>query len=144
MSSTVEDKLAIKECLYRYSLMVDGRRWDLREQVFSENGTIDYTSVGSGGKLGHHREMLEWLDATLKDWPLNLHVISNEIIEVDGDEARSTCCFTAPMARKHKDGRQTTITNSGYYRDRLVRTDDGWRIQHRDVDMTIQIFHGKH
>jgi hypothetical protein len=140
MPTATEDKLAIKECLYRYSLMVDNRRWELASEVFSPDGTIDYTSVGSGGGVGHHAQMLEWLDGALGDWPMNLHFITNELIELNGDRATCTCCFNAPMGRKHKDGSQTVITNAGYYRDDLVRTADGWRIEHRVCDMTLQIF----
>ena len=142
MSDLTEAKLAIKETLYRYSLMVDRRRWELIDEVFTEDATIDYTSVGSGATSGPHREMLTWLDEILKPWPMNLHFISNEIIEVDGDRAKSTCCFNAPMGRKDDKGKSTFLTNAGYYYDELVRTDAGWRIRERVCDMTIQIFHG--
>ena len=138
----LEDKLEIKEVLYRYSLMVDRRRWELMDEVFAPDGTIDYTSVGNGGKLGPYKEMLSWLDASLEPWPMNLHFITNEIIEISGDTARSTCCFNAPMGQKKEKGGQTFLTNAGYYHDDLVRTADGWRIRHRNCDMTIQIFHG--
>ncbi len=142
MSSTLEDKIEIKEVLYRYSLMVDRRRWDLIPEVFSNDATIDYTTVGSGATKGPHKEMLAWLDESLKPWPMNLHFISNEIIEIEADRATSTCCFNAPMGRKKKDGSQLFLTNAGYYNDQLVRTDAGWRICERYCDMTIQIFHG--
>jgi 3-phenylpropionate/cinnamic acid dioxygenase small subunit len=143
MSEVTTAKLAIKETLYRYSLMVDRRRWEMIDEVFTRDATIDYTSVGSGATKGPHREMLSWLDEMLKPWPLNLHVITNEIIEITGDRAKSTCCFSAPMGRKDEAGKSTYITNAGYYHDELVRTRDGWRIRERLCDMTIQILHGR-
>lgn len=136
------DKIDIKEVLYRYSIMVDRRRWELIPEVFTEDATIDYTSVGSGGKEGPARSMLEWLDKSLEPWPMNLHLISNEIIEIAGDTAKSTCCFNAPMGRKKQDGSSFFLTNAGYYEDELVRTEAGWRIRKRVCDMTVQIFHG--
>ena len=142
MSEEVEAKIAIRETLYRYSLMVDRRRWEMIDEVFSEDATIDYTSVGWGATAGPHREMLTWLDGMLEPWPMNLHLISNEIIEVDGDQATSTCCFNAPMGRKDEAGKSTFLTNAGYYHDRLVRTPAGWRIRERVCDMTVQIVHG--
>ncbi len=141
-SQILEEKDAIKEVLYRYSLMVDGRRWELMDDVFSEKATIDYTSVGSGATKGPYREMLSWLDGALEPWPLNLHLISNEIIEIDGDRAESSCCFNAPMGRKNEKWPNTFITNAGYYHDNWVRTDRGWRIEERLCEMTVQIFHG--
>ena len=90
-------KIAIRETLYRYSLMVDGRRWDMIDEVFTDDAVIDYTSVGWGATRGAHREMLKWLDSMLEPWPMNQHLISNEIITIDGQSAKSTCCFNAPM-----------------------------------------------
>jgi len=142
MSDLTEAKLAIKETLYRYSLMVDRRRWELIDEVFTQDATIDYTSVGAGATSGPHREMLTWLDEMLKPWPMNLHFISNEIIAVEGDRAKSTCCFNAPMGRKDAAGKSTFLTNGGYYHDELLLTEAGWRIRERVCDMTIQIFHG--
>jgi 3-phenylpropionate/cinnamic acid dioxygenase small subunit len=134
-------KIAIRETLYRYSLMVDGRRWDMIDEVFTDDAVIDYTSVGWGATRGAHREMLKWLDSMLEPWPMNQHLISNEIITIDGQSAKSTCCFNAPMGCRNEDGKTTFITNAGYYHDELVLGDHGWRIRERVCDMTIQIFH---
>ncbi len=142
MSEVAQNRQEIKEVLYRYSLMVDRRRWEMIDEVFSSDATIDYTSVGSGGRKGPHREMLAWLDDSLKPWPMNLHIISNEIIKVTGQRATSMCCFNAPMGRKKKDGSSVFLTNAGYYEDKLILTNVGWRISERVCDMTIQIFHG--
>ncbi len=125
-----------------YSIMVDQRKWELQDSLFCSDATIDYSSVGNGGKLGDYREMLQWLDDSLQDWPMNLHFITNEIIDVNGDEATSICCFNAPMAQKDEKGHQTSLTNSGYYHDKMIRTNMGWRIKERICDMTLQIFHG--
>ena len=142
MSDSTDAKIAIRETLYRYSLMVDRRRWELIDEVFTEDAIIDYTSVGAGAGRGPHREQLHWLDEMLKPWPMNLHLISNEIIDLDGDRAKSTCCFNAPMGNKDDQGKSTFLTNAGYYHDEWLRTAAGWRIRDRVCDMTVQIFHG--
>jgi hypothetical protein len=63
--------------------MVDRRRWELIDEVFTSNATIDDTSVGSGGTKGPIRPMLEWLEQSPAPWPMNLHFIRNEIIEIE-------------------------------------------------------------
>ena len=95
----------------------------------------DYTSTG--GQSGPFRETLAWLDRALESWPVNLHVVSNAIIEIDGDSATSRCYFYAPMGREAPEGGQFVITNAGRYLDRLIRTADGWRIVERVCEQTL-------
>ena len=122
----VRDRLEIHELMYRYAEMVDQRDWKQMDRIFALEATIDYRSTG--GHTGPFREALAWLDRALESWPINLHVISNILIEFDGDLATSRCYFHAPMARETPDEPQYIITNAGRYEDRLVRTRNGWRI----------------
>ena len=36
-------------------------------------------------------------------------------------------------------GAQEIITNVGYYEDTLIRTTNGWRIQHRNCQQTMML-----
>jgi hypothetical protein len=74
---------------------------------------------------------------------MNLHFISNEIIEIESDRATSTCCLNAPMGRKMKAGLPVFLTSAGHDQDQLARTEAGWRIRERGCDMTSQVFHGE-
>lgn len=137
MGGTLEDRAEIEQLMYRYAWMVDERKWDLIDQVFTADATIDYASTG--GKAGPARETLAWLDRALAPWPINLHTITNIAPEIAGDQATCRCCFVAPMGRPHEGGGQETITNAGYYFDKLVKTREGWRIQERVCKQTIMI-----
>ena len=138
MNARVEDDVrAIERVLYTYAWMVDYREWELMDSVFAPGGTIDYTSTG--GRKGPYRPTLEWLHRALEPWPINLHLITNVMVDVDGDHARSRCYFQAPMGRRRADGSQEVITNAGHYLDELVRTADGWRIQQRVCVQTIMV-----
>ena len=133
----IEDRLAIHELLSRYAAMVDGRDWELMDAVFAPGASLDYRSTG--GQAGPYRETLEWLARALEPWPLNLHFISNVLIELAGDSATSRCYFHAPMGRVESDGQQMVITNAGYYDDELVRTSEGWRIAARHCEQTMMV-----
>ena len=130
----LQDRIEIEELLHRYAEMVDRRDWAQMNRIFALEATIDYTSTG--GQKGPFRETLAWLDRALESWPINLHVIGNVIIEIDGDVATSRCYFHAPMGRETEDG-QFIITNAGRYLDKLIRTADGWRIVERVCEQTI-------
>ena len=140
MQPSEQDYRAIEQLLYRYAWMVDRRKWELMDEVFSADGTIDYASTGGPGAMPY-RAALEWLDRALKPWPLNLHHITNIAVDVDGDRSEARCYFTAPMGRPAAGGGRDVITNAGFYLDTLVRTPQGWRIAARICNMTIQIGH---
>ena len=102
----IKDRLEIQELMYRYAEMVDKRDWKRMNRIFALEATIDYSSTG--GHSGPFRETLAWLDRALESWPINLHIVTNLIIEFDkesnGDRASSRCYFHAPMARETLDG----------------------------------------
>lgn len=129
------DRSEIQALLTTYPQMVDKRDWGRMDEIFAPDATLDYRS--SGGQSGPYRETLDWLAKALDPWPLNLHFISNFDIKIEGDSARSSCYFFAPMGRDEPDGRQTMTTNAGYYHDDLVRTKAGWRIRARVCEQTI-------
>ena len=131
----IKDRLEIQELMYRYAEMVDRRDWPQMDQIFALEARIDYASTG--GHAGPFRETLAWLDRALESWPINLHIISNLIIEFDGDLATARCYFHAPMARETEEGPQYVITNAGHYQDRLIRTPTGWRILERICHQTL-------
>lgn len=132
-----QDRKEIEELLYRYAWMVDKRKWELMDDVFAPGGTIDYTSTG--GVKGPYRETLEWLARALGGWPLNLHAISNIVVEFDGDSAQSRCMFMAPMGRLKDDGSQDVILNGGHYYDTLRKTAKGWRITERLCEQNVMM-----
>lgn len=131
----IQDRSEITELMHRYAEMVDQRQWKMMDVIFALEATIDYTSTG--GPAGPFRETLAWLDRALESWPINLHIVTNLIIEIEGDEATSRCYFHAPMGRNTADGSQLIITNAGRYLDKLIRTNKGWRILERHCDQTI-------
>lgn len=123
---TLADRLDIQELLARYADMVDRRDWTKMDQVFALEATVDFRE--SGGPSGPFREMMAWLDRALDSWPNNLHLVTNVIIELAGDRASSTSYYHVPIGREPHDGSQYTLTESGRFLDRLIRTSDGWRI----------------
>lgn len=132
-----DDRHEIEQLLYRYAWMADQRQWELMDSVFAPDGVIDYTSTG--GKKGPYKPTLEWLHRALEQWPINLHLITNVSIEFTDTGANCRCYFLAPMGRNHPDGSQEVITNAGYYFDKMVHTEGGWRIAQRDCKQTIMI-----
>lgn len=132
----IQDRAEIEQLMHLFAEMVDRREWALMDRIFALEATIDFTT--GEGIAGPFREALAWLDRALEPWATNLHFISNLLIDFEGDdEARASCYFRSPVARRNADGTQQTVTTSGVYRDRLLRTSDGWRIVERVCEQLL-------
>ena len=57
--------------------------------------------------------------------------MANRVIEIDGDQATARSCFYNPMGLPDGEDGMKLFFDGGYYNDRLVRAEDGWRIRER-------------
>ena len=125
----ISDRLEIQELLVRYSHSVDTRDWDAFEKVFTPDATIDYTEFG--GPRGDVASTRAFLETTMPRFASFQHLITNVVVEIDGDEARARTGCINPMVVERPDGEQHVFFCGLWYRDRLQRTPDGWRIADR-------------
>lgn len=120
---TAEDILAIHHLVAEYSHVVDGRRWDELDAIFTEDGVFDASSAGYPAVAGlaalrRHMETANHPAA---------HYITNTVVRaVDRDTADAASMIIAPWA----DGE---VSYGGTYHDRIVRTPAGWRIKVKRV-----------
>jgi 3-phenylpropionate/cinnamic acid dioxygenase small subunit len=125
---TTNDRDEIVDATTRMAWFADRRDWDALLTVFADEVDLDYTSLTGGEParlkaadvVAGWRAGLGGLDATQ-------HLVSNHLVEVDGDRAVVTAQFQAVhvLANPHGD---PTWTLGGHYRFGLVRADGGWRI----------------
>lgn len=131
----IEDQLAIQRVITDYSAHLDARDYDGYVGLFTEDGVWANGDTRREGQ-DEIREMLEGLFGEVPDDFVNtssFHQISNFEIDVDGDTATAKSRFIFVM---RGEGGAPTNELSGQYHDRLVRTDDGWKIAER-VDHTV-------
>ncbi|MEO1061239.1 MAG: nuclear transport factor 2 family protein [Actinomycetota bacterium] len=128
MAASVVDRLDIAEVKYRYALGLDTRNWELYRSIFTDRVDVDFSSYDGGEPstmdaddwVGRAKVLFTGLDSSH-------HQMTNPMIEVDVDEAELTMYLQAQHLLVHPDG-DPLFTIGGYYRDRLVRTDEGWRL----------------
>ncbi len=126
----LSDRLEIDDLLTRYATGVDRKDWDLWESCFTADARIDYTAFG--GICGGVAEVRAWLEKTMAMFPMSQHMILNKEIAISGDTATSRAGFYNPMSLPIEDGENRLLFfEGGYYCDRLVRTEDGWKIRER-------------
>jgi hypothetical protein len=123
---SAEDKLAVTETVYRYALGVDTRDWALYRAQFADRVRVDFSSFGpipameiaADDWVAAVRPLFETLHATQ-------HMMSNPLVELDGDVARIRMYVQAKHVLDPDDA-ASTFTVGGHYDDELVRLADRW------------------
>ena len=123
------DRLEIEDKVKLYAELIDRKRFDELEQVFTPDAYIDYTASGGiAGPLGEIREYLRRSMGPLR----SQHLMSNVQCSIsdDGLSAAPTVMLFNPLILDTKKGRQTFFMGL-WYHDEWVKTGDGWRMSRR-------------
>lgn len=125
------DKEGIRETLIRYAVSIDSDNLELFDQVFLADAVVDYSAAG--GVYGNYQELRDWLRKALSKFNSWQHLLSNIVIQLDGDTATTiTGCYN-PLAGVDEQGNNYVIHVGCQYNDQLKRTEQGWRIAKRDL-----------
>jgi 3-phenylpropionate/cinnamic acid dioxygenase small subunit len=125
----ISDRIEIDDLLIRYTVAIDKKDWELLDTVYTPDAKIDYTT--SGGIKGEYPEVRAWLAKALAPFTMTQHLISNSSVNIDGDTATARTMVFNPMGTDDGEGGLKLFYVGGWYDDKLVRTDDGWRIAER-------------
>jgi hypothetical protein len=115
-----DDVVAIERIVNLYGILVDEERWDDLGLVFTDSAVLDVRAVDW---VMHGVAEIAAGYASVRH-PLGHHM-TNTVLD-DGptaDEATGTT--------KYITVRRDGTSGTGMYRDRFVRTPDGWRISER-------------
>jgi len=124
------DHLEIQTVLNLYASAIDKRNWSQLEQVFTPDAVANFIGIGeSEGR----QAIRDQISSVLSQCAATQHQLGNYEIEVTGDEARTTCYLSAMHAGLGGyEGEVLMVW--GEYTDKLVRTPEGWRITHRELN----------
>ena len=121
--AAMADRIAIREVASRYGMAVDRRDWDLYRQVFTDDAVIDYTD--SGGPRTDLESAIKWLAEVLEPFAALHHNMTNQLVDLDGDRARSCTYYLAYHIIATGPATETVFTMGGFYQDRLTRRRTG-------------------
>jgi len=125
----IADRIEIDDLLTRYATAVDTKDWALYESCFTADAFIDYSA--SGGIKGKLIDVRQWLSEVMPVFAMTQHLVTNRDVKLDGDTATSRSYFFNPLGLRDNKGGVTLYFDGGYYNDKLVRTESGWRISER-------------
>lgn len=127
----VIDQQGISDVAIRYCWALDENQWGLLDDVFLPDATAH---LGSRDLLDGREAIVARITAALGPLDDSQHMVSNHQVVVDGDTATHRCYLHAQHIRSAAAGGPHYVV-AGRYVDRFVRTEDGWRIEHRDLDV---------
>jgi 3-phenylpropionate/cinnamic acid dioxygenase small subunit len=132
VADPARDTVEITQVLYAYARAIDAKDWKGLERVFTLDARIHY-ALERGAELSF-AELGAWLAGSMRIFKATQHVISNPLIELAGDLARSTAYLVATHVQIRRDGTPALTTEGGCYSDQWRRTPEGWRIASRRLD----------
>lgn len=131
MTTLLEEKDAIHETLANYCFYVDAGELDQWANLFTEDATFD---AGALAKCTGRATIQRFLAAALRPWSTTMppmkHCVMNEIITVNGDEARAKSYIIVILAPGEG---QLSIGLAGRYEDQLVKQEGRWLFKTRTV-----------
>ena len=126
------DRVMIQDLLGRYAFAADYAHGDPRawSSLFTDDGRFEVPSIGlvAAGRA----ELERFIDGLHNTVPGIHHVMSNFVIDIDGEAARGKCELNEFMLRPE------AIYNNlhGWYEDDYVKVDHRWYIAIRRVHLT--------
>jgi SnoaL-like domain len=128
----LSDRMEIVDVHIRHGRSLDTKDWSLIRTVFTEDAYGDFWVGGQ-----HHgiEAIIHASRSTMENLDGTQHLLSNHEVNVVGVTATARVDLLAGHVLR-VDGADSSCTVRGYYRDELVRTDEGWRISRRELTVT--------
>jgi uncharacterized protein (TIGR02246 family) len=122
----LEAREQIRTVLIDYGRHLDGGDYDAYAGLFTEDGVW----TGGFGTFTGRPAIRAMLDQYMPagSLPSSVHLVSNELIELDGD--RATALSKWFFITTSADGRPSLVY-AGHYRDELARVDGRWLLTRR-------------
>jgi hypothetical protein len=122
----ISDRLEIEDVLTRYCYAVDDREWEAYRALFTADAVID--DRVTGGLQSDVEEHIKYLKRALSKVHLSQHAISTVLVELSGNSANVRAHCSCPIVVDMGEAEKQVFFQGLWYRNRLVRTREGWKI----------------
>ena len=120
------DRQAIADVVLRYCRGIDRLDLELVRDCYHADATDEH-----GTFTGTRDEYVEWVAGILTRFAGTMHVVANQLVEVDGDGALGETYGVAYHWGDPPDDSRRNFTTGFRYVDHFARRDGEWRIARR-------------
>ncbi len=120
------DRQAIRDVVLRYCRGIDRLDLELVRSCYHADATDEH-----GTFTGTRDEYVDWVGGVLNRFTGTMHVVANQLVELDGDRARSETYGVAYHHGDPPDDHRRNFTTGFRYVDRFERRGGEWRIAAR-------------
>jgi hypothetical protein len=131
------DNLAIRDVLSRYCRGLDRMDKSMAYAVFREDAPALYHDMYEGTGRG----FVDWVWEAHASMERHSHQISNVLIQLDGDTARSEAYVTVTLWPNYAEDMMEIVCR-GRYLDRWQKRDNQWLIVEREHILDMQSTNG--
>ncbi|HXA30332.1 MAG TPA: nuclear transport factor 2 family protein [Candidatus Angelobacter sp.] len=121
------DRAAIREVQLRYATGLDRRDFAMVRACFTEDAQASY----NGRALDPGVDAVVAYVRAVEALRSTMHSVTNVVADLADGSAEVETTTVAYLVRDDGNGAQTIIIRGLRYRDRMVRRDGTWLIQHR-------------
>ncbi|WP_425409877.1 nuclear transport factor 2 family protein [Hyphococcus sp.] len=122
----MNDFLAIERVVFDYCWFADMQDIDALVSLFDQDGIMDASEFGLPVIKGR-QSLRDFFQTLLETHKCSQHLAGNFRVDIAKNEASGTSYYV--MEGLLKDS--SPISAKGYYKDRFVRTTEGWKILRR-------------
>ena len=121
MTINIADRLELHELPGRYGDAIDDRNWDRLREIFTDDAVFDLTGVGAR-RLEGIDDIVHFMNVEASH--PKTHMMTNIYVDEQDENVIMNFRIVALLVKG-------LVGTTSYY-DRVVKTDEGWRVQHRE------------
>ena len=121
MTINIADRLELHELPGRYGDAIDDRNWDRLREIFTDDAVFDLTVVGAR-RLEGIDDIVHFMNVEASH--PKTHMMTNIYVDEQDENVIMNFRIVALLGKG--------LVGTASYYDRVVKTDEGWRVQHRE------------